>query len=76
MGTPKIHIAEGLLGKAGFYRIRILNSGFKRIYLELFILTKEHQTACEMRKTRLVSAPGLEVADLNLSLCRSMRDKA
>ena len=29
-----------------------------------------------MRKTRLVSAPALELADLNLSHCRSMRDKA
>ena len=70
------HRAEGLLGKAGFSRIRILNKGFKRTYLELFTLTKEHQTACEMRKTRLVSPPGLELADLNLSHCRSMKDKA
>ena len=29
-----------------------------------------------MRKTRLVLAPALERADLNLSHCRSMRDKA
>ena len=70
------HRAEGLLGKAGFCPIRILNKGFRRTYLELFTSTKEHQTGWEMIKTRLVSAPALEIADLNLSHCRSMRDKA
>lgn len=44
--------------------------------LELLTCMKEHLTACETVKTRLVLAPALELADLNLSHCMSRRDKA